>query len=53
MVYILSTMLRKAFDDPNFKNQDFKDLNEVWKYLFLTPMDYGFEALNNPRTRVL
>jgi len=55
MVYILSTMLRKAYDDPNFakKNKNFSNLDEVWKYLFLSPEDFGLEALNNPNTRKL
>jgi len=54
MVYILSTMLRKAFEDKNFhkKLDSMTNLDEVWKSLFLSPYDYGYEALYNKDTRV-
>lgn len=39
MVYIVSTMLRKAFEDPEFntKLENAKTLNEVWTGLMLEP----------------
>lgn len=29
------------------------NLDEVWKGLFLSPFDYGYEALYNKNTRVI
>jgi 2-methylcitrate dehydratase len=54
MVYILSTMVRKAFEDKTFhaKLSEITNLDEVWKSLFLSPFDYGHEALYNENTRV-
>ncbi len=56
MVYIVSTMLRKAIElragDPGFmwspQNND-----ATWKALMLSPYDYDQAAINNPRTRSL
>jgi len=55
MVYILSTMLRKAFEDKSFQQQlpKMTNLDTVWKSLFLAPHDYSFEALKNENTRKL
>jgi 2-methylcitrate dehydratase len=55
MVYILSTMLRKAFEDKSFhtKLNNMTNLDEVWKALFLSPFDYGYDALYNKNTRVI
>lgn len=52
MVYIISTMLRKAFEtqaslDPK------SDIKEYWKTLMLTPQDYSKDAINNEVTREL
>ena len=54
MVYILGTMLRKALVDKKVKARltSATDLNEVWKALFLSPEDYGHDALRNKDTRV-
>lgn len=44
MVYILSTILKKAFDKyENIKVQH--SLDDLWKNLMLTPKDYSKEAL--------
>lgn len=50
MVYIISTILRKAFEH---KNKTYAGLNDVWKALMLAPNDYGYQALFNPDTRKL
>lgn len=49
MVYIISTLLRKAFEDKDFsrKLQSSKSLNDVWKLLMLEPKDYSYSALFN------
>ena len=51
MVYIISTILRKAFENKNGNYN--KQLNEVWKQLMLLPQDYGYQALQNKDTRKL
>lgn len=55
MVYIISTILRKAFEDNSFneKLSSLKNLDEVWKSLMLEPRDYGHKALFNKNTREL
>lgn len=52
MVYIISTLLRKAIETPNLFDK-VTHLNDVWKKLMLAPADYGSEALNNAATRKL
>jgi len=52
MAYIISTLLRKAIEEPNLY-QDIQNLDNVWKRLMLSPYDYGAEALNNGKTRDL
>jgi len=39
MVYIVSTLLRKAFEKDNFKStlENAKSLNEIWTALMLEP----------------
>lgn len=55
MVYIVSTLIRKAYEDPNFAQtvKTAKSLDEVWKLLMLSPYDYGYSALFNKDTRNL
>lgn len=55
MVYIVSTILRKAFETRDLlsKLQSFKNLDGVWKMLMLEPKDYGHQALFNKQTREL
>lgn len=50
MVYIISTLLRKAFEKVD-RVKEAKDLEDLWKTLMLTPLDYGKEALFNETTR--
>ena len=52
MVYIISTLLRKAIETPNLFDK-VNHLNDIWKKLMLAPADYGSEALNNASTRKL
>ncbi|MCH2139069.1 MAG: MmgE/PrpD family protein [Phycisphaerales bacterium] len=48
MVYIVSTMLRKAIElSPEGENDDW------WKQLMLMPIDYGRDAIVNAHTRSL
>lgn len=52
MVYIISTLLRKAIEHPDLFDR-VGNLNDIWKKLMLAPEDYGSEALHNPTTRKL
>lgn len=50
MVYIIATLLRKAFE----KHTHIKEENEpedLWKYLMLMPHDYGYNAIFNETTK--
>ena len=52
MVYIISTLLRKAFQ----QHASIAKVNapqELWKDLMLGPLDYGSDAINNEVTRKL
>ena len=55
MVYIISTILRKAFETKDLaqKLNSFQNLDGVWKLLMLEPRDYGHRALFNEKTRSL
>jgi 2-methylcitrate dehydratase len=55
MVYIISTILRKAFETPNIgkKLDSFNNLDELWKLLMLEPKDYSHKAVFNTNTRKL
>jgi 2-methylcitrate dehydratase len=55
MVYIVSTMLRKAFEDKEFNARlsSTTNLDEIWKNLMLEPKDYGHKALFDSQTRNL
>jgi len=56
MVYIISTILRKAFETRDLLSKlqgGFKDFDALWKHLMLGPMDYGHKALFNKQTRDL
>ena len=52
MVYILSSVLRKAFEKKEHIMAD-NSVQELWKYLMLLPKDYGKDALYNEVTRKL
>jgi 2-methylcitrate dehydratase len=52
MVYIISTLLRKAFEKVEAIKDD-KDLEDLWKTMMLTPLDYGKAAIKDPITRKL
>lgn len=55
MVYIVSTILRKAFQNKDFNSRlsSITNLDEVWKGLMLEPKDYGHKALFDAQTRDL
>jgi len=53
MVYIISTLIRKALDMPDFNTKDFSNLDNMWKTLMLEPKDYSQEAIFNKTTRAL
>lgn len=50
MVYIIATLLRKAFDKIE-QVKEAKDVDDMWKTLMLTPLDYGKQSLNNEMTK--
>jgi len=50
MVYIISTLIRKAFKKAD-KIREAKDFEDLWKILMLTPLNYGKEALFDETTR--
>ena len=52
MVYIISTMLRKAFESHSSLDPS-SDIQEYWKKLMLTPQDYARDAIFNDITREL
>jgi 2-methylcitrate dehydratase len=52
MVYIISTLIKKAFDKVEAIKDD-KDLEDLWKTLMLSPLDYRKEAIVDPVTRKL
>jgi len=53
MVYIISTILRKAFQDKDFNSRltSTTNMDEIWKSLMLEPKDYGHKALFDSQTR--
>jgi 2-methylcitrate dehydratase len=56
MVYIVSTMLRKACDlaaSGHFKPDSSGSHDSVWKQLMLSPFDYDGASINNKATRAL
>ncbi|EGR27623.1 v-type ATPase 116kda subunit family protein, putative [Ichthyophthirius multifiliis] len=55
MVYIISTLLRKAIENQDFlqKLQTVSNLDEIWKTLILLPEDYSHKAIIHPKTRIL
>ena len=52
MVYIISSVLRKAFEKRD-KVAAKPQTEELWKTLMLLPADYGKDALFNEMTRKL
>lgn len=55
MVYIISTILRKAYDIQGLEEKlnSLNNLDGIWKLLMLEPRDYGHKALFNEKTRKL
>jgi len=55
MVYIVSTMLRKASEIANTDGVDFfsKSNDDVWKRIMLTPYDFDSDAIHNESTRAI
>lgn len=55
MVYIVSTILRKAFQSKDFNSRlgSISNMDEIWKTLMLEPKDYGHKALFDAETRSL
>jgi 2-methylcitrate dehydratase len=50
MAYIIATLLRKSFEKYD-QVQEAKDIDDMWKTLMLTPLDYGKQALFNENTK--
>jgi 2-methylcitrate dehydratase len=53
MVYIIASLLRKAFNKYDRVMESKGDLDEMWKALMLTPLDYSHAAIFNDVTRQL
>jgi len=53
MVYIISTMLRKAFEKKEIFESQEQSIEEYWKHLMLIPNDYSRDAIFNETTRQL
>ena len=55
MVYIVSTLLRKAIEHAKAKGVDalVSGNDSAWKTLMLSPHDYGPDAIKDPATRAL
>lgn len=53
MVYILSTILRKAIEMGPILYDNVKTQDDMWKKLMLEPEDYSPRAINHPITRQL
>ena len=52
MVYIIATLLRKAFEEKELKD-GVENTDALWKKLILMPADYNKEAIFHPMTRKL
>ena len=52
MLYIVSTLLRKAIECPDLY-EGVSSVDDLFKKLILMPQDYGYDALHNPETRKL
>jgi 2-methylcitrate dehydratase len=52
MVYIIATILRKAIEKYDNILED-HNIEDLWKYLMLTPFDYGKNAIFNETTRAI
>jgi hypothetical protein len=50
MVYIISTLLRKAFKNHESIGKE-HSIDDLWKSLMLTPFDYGKKAIYDEKTR--
>ena len=53
MVYIISTLLRKAMDEGPSLFDNVKNTDDLWKKLMLAPIDYSPAAINNVTTQEL
>jgi 2-methylcitrate dehydratase len=53
MVYIIATLLRKAFHRFDRVVEHQADPDELWKTVMLTPLDYNHHALFDETTRAL
>ena len=46
MLYILSTLLRKAIESDDLFN-NVENMNDLWKKLILMPEDYSYNSVRN------
>lgn len=53
MVYIIAQLLRKAFNKYDRVLEDHKSLDDLWKTLMLTPIDYSHSSINNETTKAI
>lgn len=53
MAYIISSVLRKAFENSAQLKKSKNTADDMWKHLMLLPLDYGKDALYHSTTRML
>jgi len=53
MVYIISTLIKKALMTENFHDLDFTHNDDLWKFLMLEPKDYSQQAIKDPMTNAI
>lgn len=51
MVYIIATLLRKAFHKYDRVIENKASMDDLWKTLMLTPLDYDYSSLYDIKTR--
>lgn len=53
MVYIVASILKKAFNKYDRVLESIDSIDDMWKTLMLTPIDYSYGSLFNETTRKL
>ena len=51
--FLVSTLLRKAIETPNWEKKNFRSEDEIWKHLMLEPNDYSQKSIKNKRTKAI
>ena len=53
LVYVIATLLRRAFEKAEKFKEAQLDEEEIWKHLMMLPVDYCEHAIFNEQTRAL